>query len=56
MTFTHAFKGLNGEETANIVYTVHEEGTIHDVMQEFRNFLLAIGFHPETVKEYIEAD
>lgn len=26
---------------------------IHEIMAEFRSFLLAVGYHPETIAQYI---
>jgi hypothetical protein len=37
--------------------TVSTEATyIHDVVEDFRKFLLAVGFQPETVNEVIPND
>lgn len=56
MTFTHSHTDLNGNVTTEIKYTVHEDGGIDEVMQEFRLFLLAVSFCPETVDKYIEVN
>ena len=56
ITFTHVHKDLHGNILSTVTYTVHNEGTIKDVMRDFRLFLLAASFHPETVDKYIEAD
>lgn len=56
MTFTHSDTDLQGNITSSVTYTVHNDGGIHDVMQELRRFLLAVGYHPETIDQYIEAE
>lgn len=56
MTFTHSHQDLKGNITSSIEYTVHEEGDIDDVMQEFRLFLLAVSFQPTTVDKYIKSE
>lgn len=56
MTFTHTHKDLHGNVVSEIEYKVHDDGGIHDVMQEFRRFLLAVSYQPETVDKYIEAE
>jgi hypothetical protein len=56
MTFTHSHQDLQGNTVSSITYTVYDDGGIHDVMQEFRRFLLAVSFQPETVDKYIEAE
>lgn len=57
MTFTHSNTDLQGNLVSSVVYTVYDvDAGIHDVMQEFRRFLLAASFHPDTVDEYIEAE
>lgn len=56
MTFSHSDIDLQGNIVSSITYTVHQDSGIHDVMQEFRRFLLAVSFHPDTVTQYIEAE
>ena len=56
MTFKHSHTDPAGNIVSELEYTVHEDGSITDVMQEFRRFLLAVSFHPETVDKYIEAE
>jgi len=56
MTFSHSRKDLHGNIISHLTYTVYEDSGIHDVMQEFRRFLLAVSFHPKTVDKYIETE
>lgn len=56
MTFSHSHKDLHGNIISQLTYTLYEDSGIHDVMQEFRRFLLAVSFQPETVNKYIEAE
>lgn len=56
MTFTHSQTDLQGNIVSSITYTVYDDGGIDEVMQEFRRFLLAVSFHPNTVDKYIEAE
>lgn len=56
MTFTHTHQDLKGLTEASVTVTLYNDGSIHDVMQEFRRFLLAVSFQPETVDKYIEAE
>lgn len=34
----------------------YEDASLPEVMQSFRRFLLAVGFHPESVEKHIESD
>lgn len=55
--FKYIHKALNGKPLSRITYEVLEEGgDIYDMMQEYKHFLLAIGFTPDTVKEVIDDD
>ena len=56
MTWTCEHKDHNGKVTTEITYKVHNDSHIHDVMQQFRNFLLAVSFTPGTVDQYIESE
>lgn len=55
ITFKHEHKDLMGRISSEISLTTHEEG-LSELITEFRHFLLAIGFHPESVDNYIEAE
>lgn len=56
MTFTHIHQDLRGITEASVTVTLYNDIGIHEVMQEFRRFLLAVSFHPETIDNYIEAE
>lgn len=56
ITFSHANQSPQGKTELAISYTVHNEGSIHEIMQNFRCFLLAVGFQPEAVNIYIETE
>lgn len=56
IVFIHKHKNYRGEIVSDVTYTVHQDASLQEVMQEFRNFLLAMSFHPDTVDTYIEAD
>ncbi len=56
MVFTHVHKDLYDNIENNIVYTVHNDASIHQVMQDFRRFLLAVSFQPGSIDQYIEAE
>lgn len=56
ITFTQSHVDLNGHLVNEIVYTVHNEGNIHDLMQDFRRFLLAVSYQPGSIDQYIEAE
>lgn len=56
ITFNHVHKDLQGNVAVEIEYRVHEECGIHDIMQEFRRFLLAVSFNSASIDEYIEAN
>jgi len=56
MEFKYTSRDLQGNELAEISYKVYEGSGIDEVMQEFRRFLLAVSFAPETVDKYIEAE
>jgi len=56
MTFSHTSRNLKGDIDASITYTVYNDASIHEVMQDVRRFLLAVSFHPDVIEEYIEAE
>ncbi len=49
------FKKVDNSEEM-ICYRVHEHLPLSELLQEFRYFLLALGYHPESVEEHIEAE
>jgi hypothetical protein len=53
--FKHEHIDLYGKSQSEITYVSHSEG-LDEVVQDFRNFLLAIGYQPESVDRYIEVD
>lgn len=53
--FKYKHEDLRGEILTEISHLTREEG-LNEVVQEFRHFLLAVGFHPDSVKKYIEED
>lgn len=40
----------------SVVYKSYTDGDIHEVMMDFRRFLLAVGYCEETINKYIEAE
>ncbi len=57
MEFRHYHEDLLGNITTSISYKIHQDGgTLDDVMQEFRRFLLAVSYHPDSIDKYIEAE
>lgn len=48
--------GASYYEGANVTFRVRDHVNIHELMQEIRAFLLAVGYAPETVDTYIEAE
>lgn len=50
------FKRMSEEYKEMIVYRCHDHLTLSEMMQEFRYFLLALGYHPDGVEDHIEAD
>ena len=53
--FKHEHIDLYGHKQTEVTYVSHADG-LDEVIQDFRNFLLAIGYHPESVEKYIEAE
>jgi hypothetical protein len=43
------------EHYANIRFEMYDSMTIDDMVQQFRLFLLAIGYHPDNVSYHIES-
>lgn len=41
------------EDNSTTVTVTTEGSYIHDVKEDFRKFLLAVGFHPDNVKEVL---
>lgn len=56
MEFNWVHTDYQGNITSEIIYKVLEDGDLSNTMQEFRRFLLAVGFHPESVNNYIEEE
>ena len=53
--FKYEFKDIRDRVTTEVTVVSHEDG-LGELVQEFRHFLLAIGFAPESVANYIEED
>ncbi len=56
LTFTHVRRNFQGDIETQIKYSIFNEGGIDEVMQEFRRFLLAVSFHPNSISEYIKEE
>ncbi len=56
MAFTHTHEDLKGNVTSSVQCIVYDDSGIHEVMQQFRGFLLAVSFQPATIDKYIEAE
>jgi hypothetical protein len=50
------FRRIEDDNKEIIVYRCHDHLTLTEMMQEFRYFLLALGYHPDGVEEHIEAE
>ena len=50
------FRRLSEDYKEMLVYRCHDHLTLDEMMQEFRYFLLALGYHPDGVEKHIEAD
>ena len=46
------YSNIDGVETSTIITTNDEN--LNEIVQRFREFLLACGFQPKSVDEYIE--
>ena len=55
MEFKYVFTNIQGDIETEIIYKTIESD-IHSVMQDFRHFLMAAGYHPDTIAQYIEAE
>jgi len=53
MEFKHTHTNFKGDVESEITYTILQDCSLHDVMQEFRCFLLAVSYSPEGVSKYI---
>jgi len=49
------FKRMSDDYKEMLVYRCHDHLSLPEMMQEFRYFLLALGYHPKTVENHIEA-
>lgn len=56
ITFSHYSKDVKENTISSVSYTVYEDANLSDLMQEFRRFLLACSYTPESVDKYIEAE
>ena len=54
--FKYIHTDLNGQLSTEISHKVHSDEGLQDVIQEFRRFLLAVSYHPDSVDQYIEAE
>jgi hypothetical protein len=54
--FKHIHKELSGRPISEINVILHQDLDLTEMVQEFRQFLLAIGFHPEGVEKHIESE
>jgi hypothetical protein len=50
------FKRMSDDYKEMIVYRCHDHLTLTEMMQEYRYFLLALGYSPDNVEEHIEAE
>lgn len=50
------FKRIDEKDGETLCYRVRDHLTLSEMMQEFRYFLLALGYHPSSVEDHIEAD
>lgn len=51
------FRKTNENWEELISYKVRDEHpSLQEIMQEFRLFLLAVGYHPDGVEEHIQAE
>jgi hypothetical protein len=55
ITFKYEFKDVRDQLTTEVEYTIHDD-SLPEIVQSFRQFLMGIGFHPDSVKAYIEED
>jgi len=53
MKFIQEHWSFTNDLESKVEYTIYKDGSIHDVMQSFREFLLASGYSPDRIKEYI---
>lgn len=56
MTFKYTHTNLSGRLVSQVEHIIYDSGDIHEVMQEFRRFLLAVSYHPDSISEYVEAE
>jgi len=52
--YGHTFIHQYNESAPRLVMKVHEESDIHEVMETFEHYLLAVGFAKETVEAGFE--
>ncbi len=53
MKFIQEHYSFTNDLESKIEYTLCNDVNIHEVMQSFREFLLASGYSPELIKDYI---
>lgn len=54
--FEHEHTSFCNDPESSVSMVLHNDASLNDVVQEFRKFLLAVGFHPSSVDNYIEAE
>lgn len=47
---------IKSEVEAEITFEVHEEAHVKDLLYEFRQFMLALGYSESLVNEYLDID
>ena len=55
LEFKYVYTDTQGNILTEISHKT-QEPCLNEVLQEFRQFLLGIGYHPDSVNEYIEAN
>ena len=51
--FTYENRSFTNDVKSVVEYTIHEDQSLDELMEDFKRFLLAAGFQPCSIKEYI---
>lgn len=53
ITLSAEHTDIPGNLVSTVTYSIYNEPSLPELMQEIKTFLMAIGYHPNNIKEYI---
>lgn len=56
MIFRQEHGSFTNDPEITVKYVIHDDVSLSAVFQEFRKFLMACGYSPEGINEYVEPE